>query len=60
MKELLCSHAQDWTSSLSREDLMSLSMTLHLALVKEHGVTHTNAAKLISPLIGRSERTMRE
>ena len=39
---------------------MSLSMTLHLVVVVEHGVTHTNAAKLINTRIGRSERTVRE
>ena len=43
MKELLC-HALDWNFSLSREDLMVISMTLHLALVVEHGVSHANAA----------------
>jgi len=60
MKEYLLNHIQDWTSSLSRDDLMSLAMTLQLALVYESAMTNTDAANVIASLIGRSERTVRE
>ena len=60
MKEYLLNHVQDWTSSLSRDDLMSLVMTLQLALVHESGLTNTDAANVIASLVGRSERTVRE
>ena len=39
---------------------MSLSITLHYALVGVSGVPQTTAAALISSLIGKSERTVRE
>ena len=53
-------HVQDWTSSLSRDDLMSLAMTLQLALVHESAMTNTDAANVIASLLGKNERTVRE
>lgn len=33
MKDYLENHIENWVSSLSRDDLMSIAMTLHYALV---------------------------
>ena len=42
VKDYLLNHVQDCTSSLSRDDLMSLAMGLQLALVHESAMTNTD------------------
>ena len=58
--ECVLKHIESWTCTLSRDDQMSLSITLHYALVGVSGVPQNTAAALISSLIGKSERTVRE
>ena len=59
-KALAAQHVEEWVSVLSRDDLMSLSLTLHHVLVNIYGVTKRNAAEMIGNLIGKNERTVRE
>ena len=59
-KALAAQHIEEWVSVLSRDDLMSLSLTLHHVLVNIYGVTKRNAAEMIGNLIGKNERTVRE
>jgi hypothetical protein len=56
---LLEEHIQDWTSSLSRDDLMSLSMTLYYSL-RQRGMNLGEVAECIGSVIGRSEQIVRE
>ena len=51
---------QDWVSALSRDDLLSLSVTLDHVLVRMCGVKKTEAAGIIGKVIDKSERTVRE
>ena len=53
-------HIEEWTSTLSKDDLMSLAMTLHYSLVCVSGVSQTDAAQCIASLISKNERTVRE
>ena len=53
-------HVEQWTSSLSRDNLQSLAMTLHYALVVMNGTKQTSAANQIADIIGKNERTVRE
>ena len=50
---------QEWVSVLSRDDLMSLVITLN-HLLDQCGVLQTAAASKIATLIGKGERTVRE
>lgn len=45
---------------MSRDDLMSLSITLHRTLVEICGVKKTEAAEIIGGLIDKTDRTVRE
>lgn len=58
--EKMKDYVEKWTSSLSRDNLKSLAMTLHYALVVLNGVKQTDAANQIANLILRNERTVRE
>ena len=49
---------QEWVSVLSRDDLMSLVITLHY-LLDSCGVLQTVAASKIATLIGKGERIVR-
>ena len=51
---------QEWVSVLSRDDLMSLSIVLNHLLVTELGFQLTEAAKTLSKVIEKSDRTVRE
>ena len=51
---------EDWASSLTRDDLMSLAIVLHYALVEVNGIAVSKAAKLIASMIGKTERTVRD
>jgi len=46
-------------SVLSRDDLMSLSLTLHHVLVNVHGVKKVDAAQTIAEVTGKGKRTVR-
>ena len=59
-KALAQTYIEEWVCALSRDDLMSLSITLHHALVDICGVKKTEAAEVIGHLINKSERTVRE
>ena len=59
IKTLLKDHVEQWTSSLSRDNLQSLAMTLHYALVVINGAKQTSAANQIADIIGKNERTVR-
>ena len=59
-KALTEQHIQEWVSVLPRDDLMSLSLTLHHLLTNVYGVKKTDAAESIGQLIGKNERTVRE
>ena len=41
-------HIEEWTSTLSKDDLMSLAMTLHYSLVCVSGISQTDAAQCIA------------
>ena len=58
--ELIYCHAKEWIDSLSRDDVMSLSLLLHHVIVKILGFQLTFAAKVIGDLINKSDRTVRE
>jgi len=49
---------QEWITILSRNDLMSLVITLNYLLVDKCSVLQTAAASMIAKLIHRSERTV--
>ena len=53
-------HIEDWVSSLSRDDQMSLAITLHHALVEVNNLQSNEAAVLIASFMGKNERTIRE
>ena len=52
-------HAQDWIGNLSRDDLLSLTTVLYHLLVSMLNFKSTYAAKLISSVIGKNDRTIR-
>ena len=58
--ELIHCHVKEWIDSLSRDDLMSLSLLLHHLIVNVLGFQLTFAAKVIGDLINKSDRTVRE
>ena len=49
--EKMKDYVEKWTSSLSRDNLKSLAMKLHYALVVLNGVKQTDAANQIANLI---------
>ncbi len=53
-------YAQEWVESLSRDDLLSLSILLWYLLVNILEFQLTEAAKLIARVLGKSDRTIRE
>ena len=53
-------HIHNWGSTLSRDDLMSLSLLLHQMSVNEHGVLMTPASESIGKALNMSGRTIRE
>lgn len=59
-EEMMKLHIQDWIAAMSRDDIMSLSITLHYMLVTLHGVMPMKAADSIASLVGKTERTVRE
>ena len=58
LKALTEQHIEEWVSVLPRDDLMSLSFTLHRLLTSVYGVKKTDAAESIGQLIGKNERTV--
>ena len=52
--------AKEWVESLNRDDTMALTMFLYSFLVFCLQFTLCNSAKLISELLGYSDRTIRE
>ena len=50
----LQSHIEEWVSSLARDHLMSLTMTLQYALVFIQGIKFMDAADCIAALIGNT------
>ena len=59
VSELVEEYTQEWVNGLDRDD-MSLSITLHHLLVVKLQLKKTDASKLITELIGKGERTVRE
>ena len=53
-------HIEEWVSVLPRDDLMSLSLTLHHVIVDIYGLKKTTAADTIAKVIGKGECTVRE
>lgn len=53
-------YIEDWANSLSRDDQMSLAITLHYALVEVNNLPSNKTADLIASFMGKSERTIRE
>ena len=53
-------HTHNWIEGLHRDDLMSLSIALNHLLISELGFQLTEAALIISKMIGRSDHTVRE
>ena len=60
LNDCLTSHIESWISMLSRDNVMSLSVTLCYVLVTINGMSQSGAADVISSIIGKSERTFRE
>ena len=56
----MANFASEWVESLSRDDLLSLSVFLWHVLVGTLSFKLTDAAELIGRVIGRSDRTVRE
>lgn len=57
--ELIEAYASDWMAGLDREDMMSLTITLHLLLVSKLKLKVTDAAQIIAELTGKGERAVR-
>ena len=53
-------YAQEWIESLSKDDVVSLSIVLHSLLVFRLHFSLSDSAKLISELLGFSDRSIRE
>ena len=53
-------YASEWVESLSKDDLLSLSIVLWHLLVGILSFKLTSAAELIGRVVGRSDRTIRE
>ena len=56
---LTVQHIEEWMSIMSRDDLMSLSLTLHHVLVNQHSVKKVHAAQTIAEVTGKGKRTVR-
>ena len=56
---LTVQHIEEWMSVMSRDDLMSLSLTLHHVLVNQHGVKKVHAAQTIAEVTGKGKHTVR-
>ena len=54
--ELIEVYANEWIAGLDRDDLMSLTITLHHLLVFQLKLKVTDASKLIAELTGKGER----
>ena len=52
--DLVDEHVQNWVSTLSRDDLMSISLFLHQILVNKHGVLMTPASESIGKALNNS------
>ena len=52
--------AKEWAESLNSDDTMALTMFLYSFLVFRFHFTLSNSAKLVSELLGYSDRTIRE
>ena len=52
--------AKEWAESLNRDDTMALTMFLYSFLVSRFQFTLCYSAKLISELLGYSDRTIRD
>ena len=50
----------EWVPTLDRDDLQALSILLRVTLVSKLGLTILKAASIISEMLGKSERTIRE
>lgn len=55
---LALQHIEEWVSVLPRDDVMSLSLTLHHVLVNVHGVKKVDAAQTIAEVTGKGKRTI--
>lgn len=55
--KIYVAHVEGW---LSRDDQMSLAITLHYALVELHDLPSNEVANLTASFLGKSERTVRE
>jgi len=60
MEAVIHGFAQEWVESLNRDDVMTLSMFLHLLLVFRLHFSLTDSAVMIGDLLGYSDRTVRE
>ena len=56
----MVNYASEWVESLSRDDLLSLSILLWYLLVGILSFKLTYAAEVIGKVLGRSDRTIRE
>ena len=56
--ELIEVYAREWIAGLDRDDLMSLTITLHHLLVSELKLKLTNASELIAEFTGKRERAI--
>ena len=54
LNDCLKSHIESWISMLSRDNVMSLSVTLCYVLVTINGMSQSGAADVISSIIGKS------
>lgn len=59
VSKLVEEYTQEWVNGLDRDD-MSLSIALHHLLVVKLQLKKTDASKLITELIGKGERTVRD
>ena len=57
---VMANYASEWVQSLSRDDLLSLSILLWHLLVGILSFKLTDAAKTIGRVLGRSDCTVRE
>ena len=58
-EEAIKKHATEWVLTLSRDDLMSLCIVIFYILVHLLAMGVMDAAKIISIITGKSERTVR-
>ena len=60
LNDCLKNHIESWISMLSRDNIMSLSVTLYYVLVTFNDMSQSGTADGISSIIEKSERTFRE